>query len=136
MDVCSGLQYLHSQDIIHGDLKGVRYCTFPSPFEISRPLSIQDNVLIDNNGRVRLADFGLANFDRSRWLVVTSGSTSPGGANAYMAPELFRRGSKEAQPGPLMRKEADIYALGMLIYEVWFSITGFREKKVQYSDRS
>ena len=28
VDVCSGLQYLHEQDIIHGDLKGVRNLYF------------------------------------------------------------------------------------------------------------
>jgi len=75
-------------------------------------------VLIDSDGRARLADFGLANFDRSRWLGITSNSTSPGGTNAYMAPELFCLESEEGQPRePTMRKEADIYALGMVIYE-------------------
>jgi len=98
---------------------------------------MQNNVLIDNNHRALLADFGLANFDRSRWLAITSGLTSPGGTIAYMAPEFFCRESKETQSGPLMRKEADIYALGMLIYEVWSSIAGFQErKKTQYWHRS
>ena len=36
--------------------------------------SFQDNVLIDSGNKARLADFGLASFDRSRWLVVTSNS--------------------------------------------------------------
>ena len=36
-----------------------------------------------------------------------------------MAPELFAHEYEEGQPkGPWMRKEADVYALGMLIYEV------------------
>ncbi|KAF9653302.1 kinase-like protein [Thelephora ganbajun] len=101
LDVCIGLEYLHAQDLVHGDIKG-------------------DNVLIDSNYKARLADFGLANFDRSRWPDTTSDSTSPGGTNAYMAPELFRRYTEEDKSkGPLMRKEADIYALGMLICEMW-----------------
>jgi len=42
-----------------------------------------------------------------------------------MAPELFCRKSEEGQLKiPLMRKEVDIYALGMLIYEVRFLIEG------------
>ena len=36
-----------------------------------------------------------------------------------MAPELFHRENEGGQPKiPLMKKEVDIYALGMLIYEV------------------
>ena len=44
-----------------------------------------------------------------------------------MAPELFRREyAEEGQSNvPLMRKDADIYALGMLIYEVPLLIVGF-----------
>lgn len=75
-------------------------------------------MLIDGDYRARLADFGLANFDRSQWLVATLGSSSPGGTTAYMAPELFSREPEDAQSGPLMRKKTDIYALGMVIYEV------------------
>lgn len=121
VDVCVGLQYLHARDIVHCDLKGVCCCPFPSSFEgtLTPYLSLQDNVLIDSDCRARLADFGLANFDRSRWLGVTSTSSDQGGTRFYMAPELFRCESGGTRSkGPLMRKEADIYALGMLIYEV------------------
>ncbi|OJA14411.1 hypothetical protein AZE42_07675 [Rhizopogon vesiculosus] len=41
VDVAHGLQYLHLQDIIHGDLSG-------------------NNVLIDRNGKASLVDFGLS----------------------------------------------------------------------------
>ena len=76
-------------------------------------------MLIDDDHRARLSDFGLANFDRSRWLGITSNSSDPGGTTPYMAPELFHREHKGRQLGaPLMKKEADVYALGMLIYEV------------------
>jgi len=100
LDVCDGLRYLHAQDVVHGDLKG-------------------DNILIDGDGRARLADFGLANFDRCSWFGITSSnSTSPTGTTYYRAPELFCN-PEEAQPKrPRMRKEADIYSLGMVIYEV------------------
>lgn len=81
--------------------------------------SLSDNVLIDDDHRARLSDFGLTNFDRSRWLGVTSNSSDPGGTTAYMVPELFyHEREKDQLRVPLMRKGADIYALGMLIYEV------------------
>lgn len=86
--------------------------------------SSQDNILVDENGRALLADFGLANFDRSRhWLDITSQSTIPGGTPAYMAPELFSRETVGARSRvPLMKKAVDIYALGMVIYEVQLPI--------------
>ncbi|MFT3712898.1 MAG: protein kinase [Archangium sp.] len=40
-DVCEGLSYLHARNLVHGDLK-------------------PDNVLVGADGRLRLADFGLA----------------------------------------------------------------------------
>lgn len=83
-------------------------------------------MLIDSDCRARLSDFGLANFDRSRWFGVTSHSSDPGGTTAYMAPELFHNKLGTGRPnGPLMRKEVDIYALGMLFYEVRFLVAGF-----------
>ena len=82
-------------------------------------------MLIDDDHRARLSDFGLANFDRSRWLGVTSNSSDPGGTTPYMAPELFRERKECQLRVPSMRKEADIYALGMLIYEVRPLIVNF-----------
>lgn len=86
-------------------------------------------MLIDNEHRARLSDFGLTSFDRSHWSGVISNSSDPGGTTAYMAPELFYREDDEGQPkGALMRKEADIYALGMLIYEVRLLVTDFCDR--------
>ena len=117
-----GLKYLHRSDIIHGDLKGVRR------YLNSLPLSdaaisldsdgppLQTNILINNETppRACISDFGLCAF-------VPSGSFDPssveaGGTFGYMAPELF---STNAEPS----KQADMYAFGMVIYEV---ITGAR----------
>ncbi|KAF7368902.1 Protein kinase domain-containing protein [Mycena venus] len=64
-EIAVGLQYLHSQNIVHGDLRGA-------------------NILLDDEGHARLADFGLA--------VVTDGPLAPtnrGGSTRWMAPELL-----------------------------------------------
>jgi serine/threonine-protein kinase len=64
------------------------------------------NVMIDGRGRVRITDFGLA---------VAAGEEIPSGdasgTPAYMAPEQF------AGKGASVR--SDIYALGLVLYEVY-----------------
>ncbi|KAJ6536002.1 kinase-like domain-containing protein [Mycena vulgaris] len=64
-EIAIGLQYLHSQNVIHGDLRGA-------------------NILLDDQGHVRLADFGLT--------VFADGPLAPtnrGGSLRWMAPELL-----------------------------------------------
>lgn len=64
------------------------------------------NVMLDGRGRVRLTDFGVA----------ADASAAPetqrvAGTPAYMAPELLRGGSASVA--------SDIYALGLVLYEVF-----------------
>ncbi|KAF8155305.1 kinase-like domain-containing protein [Mycena galopus ATCC 62051] len=64
-EIAVGLQYLHSQNVVHGDLRGA-------------------NILLDDQGHIRLADFGLA--------VFADGPLAPtnrGGSTRWMAPELL-----------------------------------------------
>ncbi|MEO8701317.1 MAG: protein kinase [Kofleriaceae bacterium] len=61
-----------------------------------------DNVLVAHDGRVVLTDFGIA--------AVGHNETEWGGTPRYMAPEQARG----EQPTPL----ADIYALGVMVYEM------------------
>ena len=74
------------------------------------------NVLIDEDGHARLADFGLVTIVSDSNLV-SSVSDASGGTHRWMSPELFDPGSfglKARCP----TKRSDCYALGMLIYEV------------------
>jgi len=61
----SALDYLHSQGILHGDLKPA-------------------NILIDRNQKLRLVDFGLAS------LVESGAKASSAGTIPYQAPETLR----------------------------------------------
>ena len=68
------------------------------------------NVMIDGRGRVRLADFGLAGGAE----VETPGLA---GTPAYMAPELFT--------GQAASVKSDIYALGLVLYEMFTGKAAF-----------
>ena len=75
----------------------------------------QANILVDDAGAARVADFGLVTMV-SRSTFLSSESVSSGGTLYWMSPELFdppRFGSN----GRLSR-ESDRYALGMVVYEV------------------
>ena len=68
------------------------------------------NVMIDGRGRVRLADFGLAGGAE----VETPGLA---GTPAYMAPEQFA--------GQAASVKSDIYALGLVLYEMFTGKAAF-----------
>ena len=91
--ICDALQYAHDEGVVHRDIK-------------------PENVLVDLNGRVKIADFGLARIlgpegDTGRLTVDGQVMGTP----HYMAPEQVER--------PLsVDHRADIYSLGVVIYEM------------------
>ncbi|OAR23359.1 serine/threonine protein kinase [Streptomyces sp. ERV7] len=91
--ICEGLDHLHHSGWIHADLK-------------------PENILIGRDGEVRLADFGFA-----IELTGTHGWTAPMGTLDYLPPERWRE--PLAERGIQMRPSADIWALGIIIHEVF-----------------
>jgi serine/threonine protein kinase len=76
------------------------------------------NIMIDSHGEVRIMDFGLAAIaDQLEASDVRSGTP------AYMAPEQLA--GKEAT------KQSDLYALGLVLYELFTSKAAFEAKSVE-----
>ena len=103
--------------MVHGDLKGV---ILPQTLVITTPpnaLTIQANILIDQNFRACLADFGLLTIVLDCTRPTTSNSLTNAGTVKWMSPELLdpdKFGLKNSR----RTKESDFYALGMVILEV------------------
>jgi serine/threonine protein kinase len=93
--VCEALQYAHDHGIVHRDIK-------------------PENILIDTQGRVKIADFGLAKLlavaPTPADLTLTAENHILG-TPRYMAPEQIER------PAAVDHR-ADIYSLGVVLYEM------------------
>jgi serine/threonine protein kinase len=102
--------------MIHGDLKGVRFST-ASLHPVTNLILIKANVMIDQNGHARLADFGLLTFVSDPSNPTNSSSIMNSGTTRWMSPELLHPEEfnfEKSRP----TKKSDCYALGMVILEV------------------
>lgn len=86
-EVGQGLDFAHSRGVVHGDLKPA-------------------NIMINNEGRAKIMDFGLA---RKGLNIPGSGDGQIWGTPLYMAPE------QEVEPAS---KESDLYAFAVLAFEL------------------
>ena len=107
---------MHGEGMIHGDLKGV---CIRALIAISPPKAffIKLNILIDQVGQARLADFGLLAIISDSAHHTSSSTPKGAGTTRWMSPELLdpeRFGLGDGRP----TKWSDTYALGMVILEV------------------
>src|SRR5947207_440400 len=101
--VCEALQYAHEHGIVHRDIK-------------------PENLLLDKEGRVKIADFGIAKMLGGEATTIPSDKpqtdstenegtlASAAGTPQYMAPEQ--------KAHRIADHRADIYSLGVVLYEM------------------
>ena len=111
-DVARGLDYMHSQGMVHGDLKGVRTVFEVGALTFSTEFIRQANILVDQACHARLADFGFLTTISDSTL--NSSTPDNGGTTRWMSPELLQGETRNCR----LTKLSDRYALGMVVYEV------------------
>lgn len=99
-DICNGMITIHSMGIMHCDLK-------------------PNNILLNKNNRVKIADFGSAKTLQD----LTFNSNDFEGTLKYMAPEMLNKKK--------FNEKVDVYSFGIILYFIW---TGGKTPDLSLSD--
>ncbi|MFN7097204.1 MAG: protein kinase, partial [Gammaproteobacteria bacterium] len=106
VEIARGLYYLHANKVLHRDLKSA-------------------NILVTSTGHAKLADFGLAKTAASD--IKTIGEIKQSQAYEWLAPETLQR-------GVTYDEKADIYSLGVIIWQIYTGKMPYSELKQDVCD--
>jgi eukaryotic-like serine/threonine-protein kinase len=96
--ICDALDYIHRHGVVHRDLK-------------------PENIMVDENDNIKLIDFGIAGQEGARRLTFAKLSQVMGTPD-YISPEQVK--------GKRGDGRSDIYALGVMLYEMLTGKTPFQ----------
>jgi serine/threonine protein kinase len=99
--VAEGLKFAHSHNIIHRDIKPA-------------------NIILSDDGRVMITDFGIAKAGNDMTITATGQMI---GSPAYMSPEQAA--------GRLVDRRSDIFSLGIILYEALAGVKPFSGETYQ-----
>ena len=88
--IAKALEHAHSREIIHRDIK-------------------PQNIMLLSDGTIKVTDFGIARLTRSELKVTAVGDKAIGSVH-YISPEQAR--------GEITDEKADIYSVGIMLYEM------------------
>src|SRR5579884_2642957 len=102
LQICDALVYCHEHGVFHRDIK-------------------PENIMVQENGDIKIIDFGIALLEGAR-RVTWRGLSSTVGTPDYMSPEQLK--------GERGTARSDIYAVGIILYEMLCGRTPFEGENV------